>query len=242
MSYAQQRLWFLDRLEGASTEYNVAGALRLRGELDREAVERAINTMVERHESLRTHFEEVGGEPVQVIEPELQNRSACGRPERAGGRAAAEAGGGGVAAGGGGAVRSRARASAKDETAKAWRAGAYSAADHAPCDCVRWRWSEGVFNRGVDGVVWRAPYQEGAGKSSEAAGGAVRGFCDMAAGIGLDGGCAEPKGWQAVYWKEKLAGIPERLELPTDHPRPAVQTFGAEACQATLWVPSRRPS
>ena len=46
--------------------------VRLRGELHREALERTVNTIVERHESLRTHFEEVDGEPVQVIEPELR--------------------------------------------------------------------------------------------------------------------------------------------------------------------------
>ena len=70
LSYAQQRLWFIDRLEGTSTEYNVAQALRLKGELNREAVANTINSMVERHESLRTHFAEVEGEPTQVIEPE----------------------------------------------------------------------------------------------------------------------------------------------------------------------------
>src|SRR5262249_29696477 len=47
LSYAQQRLWFIDRLEGTSTEYNVPEALRLRGELDLEALERTINTIVE---------------------------------------------------------------------------------------------------------------------------------------------------------------------------------------------------
>ena len=55
-----------------SAEYNVPGALRLRGELQLEVLERAVNTIVERHESLRTHFEEVDGEPAQVIEPELR--------------------------------------------------------------------------------------------------------------------------------------------------------------------------
>src|SRR5262245_49377516 len=71
LSYGQQRLWFLDRMEGKGTAYNFLEALRLRGELDLEALERTINTIVERHESLRTHFGEVDGEPVQVIEEEL---------------------------------------------------------------------------------------------------------------------------------------------------------------------------
>src|SRR5262249_14518300 len=72
LSYAQQRLWFLDRLEGTSMEYNIPESLRLRGELDLEALERTINTIVERHESLRTRFAEVEGEPAQVIERELR--------------------------------------------------------------------------------------------------------------------------------------------------------------------------
>src|SRR5215468_4185565 len=72
LSYAQQRLWFIDRLEGTSAEYNMPEALRLRGELDLEALERTINTIVERHESLRTRFSEVDGAPAQVIEPELR--------------------------------------------------------------------------------------------------------------------------------------------------------------------------
>src|SRR6185295_16562496 len=62
--------WFLDRLEGGSPQYNIAGALRLKGRLDVEALEKAIETIVERHESLRTRFEEVGGEASQVIEAE----------------------------------------------------------------------------------------------------------------------------------------------------------------------------
>ena len=70
LSFAQQRLWFLDQLGGTSTEYNMPQALRLRGELDRAALVRTIQTIVARHESLRTHFAVVDGEPVQVIEPE----------------------------------------------------------------------------------------------------------------------------------------------------------------------------
>ena len=82
MSYAQQRLWFIDQLEGEpSTEYNMPAALRLRGELDGGALERAIKTIVERHESLRTHFAEVDGEPVQVIEPALRIEMPDGRSE-----------------------------------------------------------------------------------------------------------------------------------------------------------------
>ena len=69
LSYAQQRLWFLDRLGRGSREYNIPAALRLRGALDQGALEKAINAIVQRHEILRPNFEEVEGEPVQVIAP-----------------------------------------------------------------------------------------------------------------------------------------------------------------------------
>nr|QEO74557.1 AMP-dependent synthetase and ligase [uncultured bacterium] len=72
LSYAQQRLWFIDRLGGTSAEYNMPAAWLLRGALDRAALERAVNAVVERHESLRTRFVEMDGEPAQVIEPEVR--------------------------------------------------------------------------------------------------------------------------------------------------------------------------
>ena len=68
LSYAQQRLWFLDKLEGSSTEYNLREAWRLKGDLDCAALQRAVNAVVARHEILRTRFVEEDGEPLQVIE------------------------------------------------------------------------------------------------------------------------------------------------------------------------------
>jgi hypothetical protein len=65
-------LWFIDQLGGASAEYNMPEALLLRGELDREAFGRAVQTIVDRHEILRTHFMTVDGDPVQVIAPGLR--------------------------------------------------------------------------------------------------------------------------------------------------------------------------
>jgi amino acid adenylation domain-containing protein len=69
LSYAQQRLWFLDKLEPGSTAYNSPSALRLQGQLDLNALEASLHVIVERHESLRTTFQEIDGEPVQVIAP-----------------------------------------------------------------------------------------------------------------------------------------------------------------------------
>ncbi|HZI09046.1 MAG TPA: amino acid adenylation domain-containing protein, partial [Myxococcus sp.] len=70
LSFAQQRLWFLDQLEPGSASYNVPVAVRLTGPLDGAALERSFQSLALRHESLRTTFRTEGGVPVQVITPE----------------------------------------------------------------------------------------------------------------------------------------------------------------------------
>ena len=71
LSFAQQRLWFLDQLEPDSPAYNIPAAYRVAGRLDASALERAINEVVRRHEVLRTTFAVVDGEPVQIVAPFL---------------------------------------------------------------------------------------------------------------------------------------------------------------------------
>ncbi len=69
-SFSQQRLWLLDKIEGGSHHYNMSAALHLIGTLDNEALTKAINTILGRHESLRTSFIEGSyGEPIQTIHP-----------------------------------------------------------------------------------------------------------------------------------------------------------------------------
>lgn len=70
LSFAQQRLWFLDQLESGSSTYNMATRYRLTGSLNVAALEQSLREIERRHEVLRTTFAPVKGEPVQVISPE----------------------------------------------------------------------------------------------------------------------------------------------------------------------------
>ncbi|RKH26254.1 condensation domain-containing protein, partial [Corallococcus sicarius] len=69
LSFSQQRLWVLDQLQPGATPYVLLGAVRLEGALDAEALRRALELLVDRHEALRTTFVLKGSEPVQIIQP-----------------------------------------------------------------------------------------------------------------------------------------------------------------------------
>ncbi|MEH1814618.1 MAG: amino acid adenylation domain-containing protein [Nostoc sp.] len=71
LSYAQQRLWFLDQLEPGNPFYNIPAAVRLQGQLNVVALEQSLNEVIKRHEALRTHFALKQQQPVQVIVPNL---------------------------------------------------------------------------------------------------------------------------------------------------------------------------
>ncbi|TDD12175.1 non-ribosomal peptide synthetase [Nonomuraea diastatica] len=86
LSPAQERLWFLHRLDPGDASYNMYIVRRLQGPLDEEALRRALTGLVTRHESLRTRFPEVDGRPVAVVE-----RPAPARVERLGARDEGEA-------------------------------------------------------------------------------------------------------------------------------------------------------
>jgi len=71
LSFAQQRLWFVDQLEPGSPRYNIPAAIRLQGELRIDVLDKALNEIVRRHESLRTVFADEGGQPMQQFVPSL---------------------------------------------------------------------------------------------------------------------------------------------------------------------------
>jgi len=70
LSYAQRRLWFIDKIGEGSLEYNSSGVFSIEGKLNDIAFEQSLKSLIDRHESLRTCFREFGGEPFQVISDE----------------------------------------------------------------------------------------------------------------------------------------------------------------------------
>lgn len=69
LSFAQQRLWFFNQLEPDSCAYNISSAVRLTGKLNISAFSQSINEILQRHEALRTNFQMLDGQPVQIINP-----------------------------------------------------------------------------------------------------------------------------------------------------------------------------
>ncbi|HEX7736568.1 MAG TPA: amino acid adenylation domain-containing protein, partial [Ktedonobacteraceae bacterium] len=74
LSFAQQRLWFLDQFEPDHALYNLSAAVSLQGVLHLEALEQSLNEIVRRHEALRTTFPALMGHPIQRVSPALQMR------------------------------------------------------------------------------------------------------------------------------------------------------------------------
>ncbi|MCP4661801.1 MAG: non-ribosomal peptide synthetase, partial [bacterium] len=76
LSFAQERLWFIDRMvtpgEPGAVAYNIPAAIRLHGSLNVSLLVASLNAIVRRHESLRTTFREIDGRPVQVVAPSLE--------------------------------------------------------------------------------------------------------------------------------------------------------------------------
>jgi amino acid adenylation domain-containing protein len=72
LSFAQQRLWFIDQLEPGSAAYNIPVAVRLEGRLDTDALEKSLHEIVRRHEILRTRYETMDGYAIQCVEPECE--------------------------------------------------------------------------------------------------------------------------------------------------------------------------
>ncbi|HEX8430060.1 MAG TPA: amino acid adenylation domain-containing protein, partial [Longimicrobium sp.] len=222
LSFAQQRLWFLEQMGAGGRAYHIPQRLRLRGELDAAALRRALDRVVERHEALRTTFTEVDGEPVQHIAPARESSFALVEHDLS------------------------AHPDAEAELRRI--IGEESAApfdlEHGPL--VRGR----LVRMGADDHVllvtmhhivsdgWSMGVLVGEVSALYAA--FLRGAADPLPALPIQ--YADYAIWQrrwvegevlreqADYWRATLAGAPELLALPTDRPRPAVQdTRGAYA-------------
>ncbi|HEY0019307.1 MAG TPA: amino acid adenylation domain-containing protein [Longimicrobium sp.] len=210
LSFAQRRLWFLERMEPGTATYNIPAALRLEGELDVDALHRALAEIVRRHQGLRTTFADAGGEPVQRVSP------AAGIPLPV------------IDA----ADEAEARRRVMEEAARPFdlehgplfRAHLFRVSPHdhvlllSMHHVVSDGWSSGVllreltalydaFSRGAPSPLAELPVQ----------------YADYAAWqrAYLAGGVLQK---QLAWWKERLAGAPAVLELPTDRPRPAARS------------------
>ncbi|HEX7242133.1 MAG TPA: amino acid adenylation domain-containing protein, partial [Longimicrobiaceae bacterium] len=214
LSFAQQRLWFLDRLEPGSTAYNVPRALRLRGPLDAGVLGRVLAEIVRRHEALRTVFGEVDGGPVQTVHAAgaapLAVVDLVGLPEDAREAQARRW------------VEEEARRPFDLERGPLLRTGLLrlGAEEHVLVlsmhHIVSDGWSTGVLF-GELAALYEAYSRGEASPLPELE---VQ-YADFA---------AWQRGWlagevlerQLAWWRERLAGAPAVLEIPTDHPRRAV--------------------
>jgi len=237
LSFAQQRLWFIEQLGNLGSTYHIPGRMRLRGALDREALVRALDRLVARHEALRTTFSVRGGEPEQRIAPEssrfhLLEHDLAGEAGEALERVMAEEATAPFDLERGPLIRGRLVRLAEDDHVL------LLTMHHIVSD----GWSMGVLNHEL-GVLYGA-FREGRPDPLPAL--PIQ-YADYA---------AWQRRWvrdrvleaQAGYWTKTLAGAPELLELPTDHPRPSRQDhLGAsvrlvldEALTAGLKTLSRR--
>jgi amino acid adenylation domain-containing protein len=217
LSFAQQRLWFLDRLEPGSPFYNVATGARFPGRLDVGALERALGEIVRRHEVLRTTFAWRDREPVQVVSPDAEvvlgrvdvgDAPAADRERRVAEVAAREVGAPFDLARGP-LLRALLVRVAEDDHVL------LVTMHHIVSD----GWSTGLFLREL-GVLYAAFST-----------GRPPGLPELP--IQYGDYTVWQRGWLSgerlerhlAYWRERLAGAPSVLELPADRPRPAVQSF-----------------
>jgi amino acid adenylation domain-containing protein len=226
VSFAQQRLWFLERLGGLGSTYHISKRLRLRGELDAAALERALNTLVARHEPLRTTFAEVDGEPEQRIAPAEASRFALREHD----------------------LRGR-----SDRDAELHRIVAAEA--RAPFDLARGPLIRGQLVRlAADEhlLLLTMHHIVSDGWSMEVLERELRVLYEAYRAGGSDPlpplpvQYADYAAWQrrwvtgellerqAAYWRETLAGAPELLELPTDRPRPARADYAGDSVPIAL--------
>jgi amino acid adenylation domain-containing protein len=226
LSFAQQRLWFLDQLDPGNPLYNVPRTLRLIGKLDVNALEQALTALVERHEILRTTYHVSGDHPIQVIGPsapvefplfDLRDLDQNDREDEAKRIAQADA-----------------ATPFNLATGPALRCMLIQLADQDHVLCINTHhiasdgWSTGVLLNDLS-EFYSAAMEKRQPKLSPLQ---IQ-YADYAAwqrnwlhGEVLNG--------QLAYWRKTLEGAPPVLSIPTDHPRPEVQRFRGATYETTI--------
>ncbi|AUX21618.1 hypothetical protein SOCEGT47_021040 [Sorangium cellulosum] len=226
LSYAQQRLWFIEELEPGTALYNMPLALVLRGPLDRGALERSLAEVVARHEVLRTRFEARDGLPFQVVDPaprlELRHVDLSAVPPGERERAA--------------------RRAAEDEARRP-----FDLASGLPIRAALLRLSDGehallvtVHHIACDGASLPVLFRDLAAFYEAARAGRAPAlpplpvqYADVAVWQR-----AQADAWRAQleYWKGQLAGL-EPLDLPTDRPRGSAPSYRGDTVPVRLPAP-----
>lgn len=212
LSYGQERLWFLQRLDPADASYNMYMVQRLRGRLSVEALGYALDTMVARHPMLRARFPADEGRPVQVIDQDVPLKPALidltGVP-------AAER-----------EARATATVAELTNTPFDLAAGslmrvyllALSDTDHVLCVVLHHIVADGWSLKILLGELYACYAARLEGRAADLPPPSLD-YRDYAAWERSRG----PASDHLEYWRGQLAGLPP-LELPTDRPRPAVRT------------------
>ncbi|MBS1808491.1 MAG: amino acid adenylation domain-containing protein [Acidobacteria bacterium] len=228
LSFSQQRLWFLDQLEPGTATYNLSKIVQLQGSLDVAALQQALQTIVARHDILRTHFVATNGEAVQIIAESVAIPLTITD------------------------LSQSPPAAREDEADKIVNACVNEPFDLTRCPLLRVQlinlgndshllvivfhhiisdgWSVGVFLQEL-GTLYQALI---AGQDSPLPPLPIQ-YADYASWQQeyLQG---DVLAQQLTYWKHHLSGVPAVLELPTDKPRPAVQ--GYQGAQVSLPLPA----
>lgn len=227
LSFAQQRLWFIDQMEPGSSIYNIPIAVRLRGKLNVNALERTFSEIIRRHEVLRTAYPMIDGKAMQVVtaaQPfklpviDLQPLPETARETEAQ-RLASEEGQRPFDLATGPVLRASLLVLAAEDHV------VLMTMHHIASD----GWSTGVFVREV--ATHYNAFSNGE-ESSPLPPLSIQ-YADYARWQRdwLQGSTLET---ELDFWKRQLAGAPSVLELPADHPRPAVQTFRGDRQSFTL--------
>ncbi len=216
LSFPQQRLWFLEQLAPGMVAYNLAGAIRLTGPLDVASLEKALKTIIARHESLRTTFRYAGDSPEQVVRSEVAFRLpvveladlAPEKREEEALRLASIEGG-----------RSFDLAAGPLFRSVLYRLNAEHhilmlSTHHIVTD----GWSNGVFMRELETLY--GAFREGREASLADLPIQYPDYAEWQRDY-LQGETLERL---LGYWRDRLQGAPAVIDLPTDRPRPAVES------------------